>query len=88
MEEINTRIPKLGKLDSLSEAASDSHLHHDQQVTGAALRALYQFLVQVDASRTWGGLSKVVTPDGNILWLCEKHRQEFEEKPLDQRYVR
>ena len=88
MEEINTRIPKLGKLDSLSEAASDPHLHHDQQVTGAALRALYQFLVQADASRTWGGLSKVVTPDGNILWLCEKHRQEFEEKPLDQRYVR
>jgi hypothetical protein len=88
MEEINSHIPELGKLDTLSEAVSNPHAHRDQEVTGAALRALYQFLIQADASRTWGGLSKVVTLDGNILWLCEKHRQEFETKPLDQRYVR
>ncbi|HEU5377637.1 MAG TPA: hypothetical protein VFV38_19610, partial [Ktedonobacteraceae bacterium] len=88
MEEISDRIPQIGKLDTLSEADPEPHLHHDQQVTGAALRALHQFLVQADPSRNWGGLDKVVTPDGNILWLCEKHRQEFEAKPLDQRYVR
>lgn len=88
MEEINTRIPELSKLNSLSEAALDPYLHRDQQVAGAALRALNQFLIKADASRTWGGLCKIATPDGNILWLCEKHRQEFEAKPLDQRYVR
>jgi hypothetical protein len=87
MEEINDRIPHLGKLDTLSEADPDPHLHRDQQATGAALRALYQFLIQADASRNWGGLCKIGTLDGNILWLCEKHRQEFETKPLDQRYV-
>jgi internalin A len=88
LEEINTRIPELSKLDSLNAAVPDPYLHRDQQVTGAALRALYQFLIKADASCTWGGLNKVATPDGNIFWLCEKHRQEFEAKPLDQRYVR
>jgi internalin A len=88
MEEINSLIPELGKLDSLSEAVPGSHVHRDQEMTGAALRALYQFLVQADPSRMWGGLARVVTLDGNILWLCEKHHQEFEAKPLDQRYLR
>lgn len=88
MEEISNQIPHLGKLNTLSEAVPDPHLHHDQRVTGAALRTLHQFLLQADPSRNWGGLSEVVTLDGNILWLCEKHRQEFEARPLDQRYVR
>jgi internalin A len=88
MEEISDRIPQLGKLNTLSEADPDPHLHRDQQATGAALRALHQFLVRADPSHNWGGLSRVVTLDGNVLWLCEKHRQEFAARPLDQRYAR
>jgi len=38
---------------------------------GPALRALYSFLKEKDKAQQWGGLQKVVTPDGNILWLCE-----------------
>jgi len=48
---------------------------------------LYSFLVQADPARTWGGLQRIVTPDGNILWLCEAHRQQYEAKPLDPRYM-
>jgi hypothetical protein len=88
MEEISNSIPKPGELDTLSGAALSPQPYRDQDLTGAALRALHQFLIQADPSRTWGGLRKVVTQDGNILWLCEKHRQEFEAKPLDQRYLR
>jgi hypothetical protein len=36
----------------------------------------------VDEAHVWGGLNKTITPDGNILWLCDAHRQPFIAKPL------
>lgn len=57
-------------------------LARTQQSTGAALRALHAFLVEADKKREWGGLLKTVTPDGNILWLCGRHRQPYEERML------
>jgi hypothetical protein len=53
-----------------------------EQVTGPALRALHAFLDKADPSHRWSGLEKVITPEGNILWLCEKHRKDYEAKPL------
>jgi small GTP-binding protein len=44
---------------------------------GAALRALRTALDKVDAKRDWGGLRKVLTPEGDYLWLCEQHAQEY-----------
>jgi hypothetical protein len=58
------------------------HLAESQQAVGPALRAIYNFLKEADAAQFWGGLSKVLTPDGNILWLCETHRKQYEVKPL------
>ena len=49
---------------------------------GPALRALYSFLKEKDKAQLWGGLQKVVTPDGNILWLCEMHARPYESAPL------
>lgn len=43
------------------------------EVQGAALRALYAFLKEADATQHWCGLRKVPTNDGNILWLCPEH---------------
>lgn len=40
---------------------------------GAALRALHTYLRQADKTQHWCGLQKVVTNDGNILWLCAEH---------------
>ena len=37
------------------------------------LRALHVFLREVDKTQHWCGLQKVVTNDGNILWLCAEH---------------
>lgn len=53
-----------------------------EQVTGSALRVLHVFLDRVDESHNWGGLDKVITPEGNILWLCMEHRKQYEAKPL------
>jgi hypothetical protein len=39
----------------------------------SALRALHVFLREADKTQHWCGLQKVVTNDGNILWLCAEH---------------
>jgi hypothetical protein len=44
---------------------------------GAALRALRDMLDEVDKNHVWGGLSRTVTPEGDILWLCDEHRKEY-----------
>jgi hypothetical protein len=44
---------------------------------GAALRALRTLLDKVDTKRDWGGLTKVLTPEGDYLWLCQQHAQEY-----------
>ena len=49
-----------------------------QALEGAALRALHKYLVDEDPSQTWGGLSRVVTLDGNILWVCDSHKKEYD----------
>jgi len=40
---------------------------------GAALRALHAFLKEIDPNEHWCGLKRVITNDGNILWLCPEH---------------
>ncbi len=45
---------------------------------GAELRVLFSLLDHLDKSHYWAGLRKTVTPEGDILWLCEKHRKEFD----------
>jgi len=44
------------------------------EATGPALRLLHSFLKEADPEEDWCSLHKTVTRDGNILWLCEKHR--------------
>ncbi len=48
-----------------------------ERVRGAALRALRQLLDKKDPQQHWGGLQKVLTPEGHYLWLCEHHAQEY-----------
>jgi hypothetical protein len=67
-------------VQELPDAAGQGH--GGDLASGAALRALHAFLVEADNSRAWGGLLKMVTPDGNILWLCRQHRQPYEESVL------
>jgi len=88
IEEIIQNIPELIKLNSLDNAVPHPVLNHNQQAMGVALRALYSFLNQADPQHIWRGLDKTVTPEGNIFWLCDIHRLQYEVKPLDQGYVR
>jgi len=39
--------------------------------------ALRQLLDAEDPSQHWGGLKKVLTPEGHYLWLCEHHAEAY-----------
>jgi internalin A len=45
---------------------------------GPALRALRHLLEEQDPQQQWGGLKKVLTPEGHYLWLCEHHAREYQ----------
>jgi len=47
------------------------------QVKGAELRAIRLLLDKKDPQKDWGGLKKVLTPEGHYLWLCEHHAREY-----------
>jgi len=48
-----------------------------ERIEGMELRALRKLLDEVDPVHEWGGLKKVLTPEGHYLWLCENHAEEY-----------
>ena len=48
------------------------------EAEGTALRVFHVFLREVDKTQHWCGLKRVVTNDGNILWLCAEHARFHE----------
>ncbi|QSJ18459.1 hypothetical protein JYQ62_06700 [Nostoc sp. UHCC 0702] len=34
-------------------------------------------LEEKDPQQHWGGLKKILTPEGHYLWLCEHHAAEY-----------
>jgi hypothetical protein len=48
-----------------------------ERIEGMELRALRKLLDEVDAKQEWGGLKKVLTPEGHYLWLCKEHAEEY-----------
>ncbi|HYN89198.1 MAG TPA: COR domain-containing protein, partial [Ardenticatenaceae bacterium] len=45
---------------------------------GPALRGFYTFLKELDKHERWCGLTKILTNDGNLLWLCREHLPLYE----------
>ena len=48
-----------------------------ERASGAELRSLRTLLDRYDRGQDWGGLRKVLTPEGHYLWLCEHHAKEY-----------
>ena len=49
----------------------------ETHVEGAALRGMRDLLNELDPKQRWGGLKKVLTPEGHFLWLCKHHAKEY-----------
>ncbi|MEH1868818.1 MAG: COR domain-containing protein [Nostoc sp.] len=65
--------PKESKDLELADKIAKSEDLDPERADGAALRALRQLLDEKDPQQHWGGLKKVLTPEGHYLWLCEHH---------------
>ena len=87
MEALAERLPKLeAEVDGISpdQLYGEGLTPEDWPKLGgrapgetASLRALRALLEKLDAAQHWGGLAKVLTPEGQYLWLCEHHAMEF-----------
>ena len=77
MTELVKKMPDLEEGRELGLAEEVGETRGPDWVSGAALRALRQLLDEKDPEQHWGGLKKVLTPEGHYLWLCECHAQEY-----------
>jgi hypothetical protein len=65
----------LGQFADRAEPVEGPEPH---RADGAALRALRHLLLELDPAQVWGGLQKVLTPEGHYLWLCPEHAQVYQ----------
>lgn len=77
MEELLKKLPGAGADFETDLAEGIDETGDPEHISGAALRALRKLLDEQDAAQHWGGLKKVLTPEGHYLWLCEHHAEEY-----------
>ena len=77
MTELVKKMPDLEEGRELGLVEAVGGTRGPEQIGGAALWALRQLLDEEDPAQRWGGLEKVLTPEGHYLWLCEYHAQEY-----------
>jgi hypothetical protein len=77
MKEMAAKLPDIKDYEDLELAGTVGDVADPERVEGAALRALRQLLEEKDKEQHWGGLKKVLTPEGHYLWLCENHAAEY-----------
>ncbi|MEJ7630943.1 MAG: hypothetical protein WKF28_00425 [Rubrobacteraceae bacterium] len=77
MNELAKKLPD-SKADFELDLTDDIGQTADAELAeGAALRALRMLLDEKDPQQQWGGLKKVLTPEGHYLWLCEHHAEGY-----------
>ena len=76
MEELATKLTKRYYTLGHIYAKYDARVEINRR-EGMELRALRLLLDKEDPAQEWGGLKKVLTPEGHYLWLCEHHAAEY-----------
>lgn len=76
---MNALVTKLPDIMDSPEFRWQDDRHEDEieRLSGSALRSLRHFLDEKDPQQHWGGLKRILTPEGDYLWLCEKHAREY-----------
>jgi hypothetical protein len=77
MTELVKMMPELE--ESLEEKllAASGERPEVEPAKGAALRAVRKLLDEKDPAQHWGGLRRVLTPEGHYLWLCDHHAETY-----------
>jgi internalin A len=79
MKELVTKLPEIDVSEKLSAvtAGSSQEEVEPRAAQGASLRAVRALLDEKDSQQYWGGLKRVLTPEGHYLWLCEHHASPY-----------
>jgi internalin A len=81
LELITEDLPEITEGKPMRTTESQMYFRQGHTID-PALRFLHSFLKEVDPQQFWGGLQKVVTSDGNILWLCSQHSYPYQVQAL------
>ena len=65
-------------IETMKELAQQLPDTQPEHLQGAALRTLRHLLDENDPQQHWGGLKKILTPEGHYLWLCQYHAREYQ----------
>ncbi|MDZ8109997.1 MAG: COR domain-containing protein [Nostoc sp. DedQUE12a] len=78
-KEVLAKLPELKESEDLELAGKTARGEDSdpERADGAALRALRQLLEETDPQQHWGGLNRVLTPEGHYLWLCKHHAGKY-----------
>jgi hypothetical protein len=79
MKEMAAKLPDIKDSEDLELASTVCDVADPECAEGAALRALRQLLDEKDPQQHWGGLKKVLTPEGHYLWLCDHHAAQYKQ---------
>jgi internalin A len=60
------------------EIGDEADSGDDDVARGSGLRAFRELLFDLDASKTFADLERVLTPTGEYLWVCPYHRAEYD----------
>ena len=77
MTELMKVIPEMEEDPATKLADAAGRVADPERITGASLRAIRQLLDEKDKQQKWGGLKKILTPEGHYLWLCDHHAEEY-----------
>lgn len=77
MKELVKVIPEVKEFAETTLSRRIGEVHEPERIGGAALRMLRRLLEEKDPQHHWGGLKKVLTPEGHYLWLCQHHAEEY-----------
>jgi len=79
MKELVAKLPQITELKEVREADAIPLGARDPSASsGASLRSTRRLLGSLDPDQRWGGLQKVLTPEGHYLWLCPYHAREYD----------
>ena len=78
MQEVVDQIPEFSRDLDLPGSDGPPDLGPTEHASNEAdFRVLEGLLVKLDPERRWGGLSRTVTPEGLILYLCRDHADAY-----------
>jgi len=73
------QLPDLEDSEELSSGISEDIGRQSAKLAeGSGLRMLREMLLDLDTSRTFGGLRRIVSPSGDVLWVCRNHYSQYD----------